>query len=181
MGAQSSKAARRLQPTVVHSPPASSAASAALRRDPAPTVSSSSTQQPIQQQQSDSPEIDAATKENFHKMNWSIKTTKVEADFKKDNEMLSILRSRKAAAVKANASTTFHQQGKTDVVDLEEYLWQRKQIPENKRDEFDAASPLVQRLGPDVVRNLRAYINVPDVTQEGNSGMGDTLVKSKWT
>ncbi|ORY45589.1 hypothetical protein BCR33DRAFT_716251 [Rhizoclosmatium globosum] len=102
MGAQSSKAARRLQPTVP------------------PTVSSSSTQQPIQQQQSDSPEIDAATKENFHKMNWSIKTTKVEADFKKDNEMLSILRSRKAAAVKANASTTFHQQGKTD----------RKQIPE---------------------------------------------------
>ncbi|ORY22266.1 hypothetical protein BCR33DRAFT_163610 [Rhizoclosmatium globosum] len=126
MGAQSSKTARRSsQPlcTVRRHPRRQARLFGAIQLQPQLRLLLLQPQQPIQQQQSDSPEIDAATKENFHKMNCQSKQRKWEADFKKvkpgsrsfvlltssayrsaqDNEMLSILRSRKAAAVKANA------------------------------------------------------------------------------
>ncbi|KAJ3406232.1 hypothetical protein HDU80_011679 [Chytriomyces hyalinus] len=193
MGAQSSKAVRRMQPRVlptdVNAVAPSGAASAAATAQAAPSIANSgasttptptaNSAQPVPE---DSRSAHEAVTANFHQLNWSIKTTKSMADFKPDNEMLSILSSRKAAARGLNPSFNQIPTGKFSVNELEEYFWARKAVPESKRAEFDANAPLAQRISPENLAILRVFFNTPEVSGDGKAGgVGGTQLKSKWT
>ncbi|KAJ3267363.1 hypothetical protein HDU77_000077 [Chytriomyces hyalinus] len=179
MGAQSSKAVRRMQPRVLPTDASavapSGAASAAATARAQPTIENSNVSTPTtanlaQPAPEDSRSAHEAVTANFHQLNWSIKTTKSMADFKPDNEMLSILSSRKAAARGLNPSFNQIPTGKFSMNELEDYFWARKAVPESKRAEFDASAPLAQRISPENLAILRVFFNTPEVSGDGSSG-----------
>ncbi|KAI8839428.1 hypothetical protein BJ741DRAFT_599304 [Chytriomyces cf. hyalinus JEL632] len=214
MGAQSSKAVRRMQPRVLPTDATavapSGAASAAATARAEPTIANSDVSTPTtansaQPAPEDSRSANEAVTANFHQLNWSIKTTKSMADFKpvksqtfrkedvfcfwqvklkqqpkQDNEMLSILSSRKAAARGVNPSFNQIPTGKFSMKELEDYFWARKAVPDSKRAEFDAMAPLAQRISPGNLAILRVFFNTPEVSGDGSSGgVGGTQLKSK--
>ncbi|KAJ3195006.1 hypothetical protein HDU82_002253, partial [Entophlyctis luteolus] len=130
MGANSTKAARRLSPTVLKREtlqqpsslpqPMDAAASAA----PAPLRANKTLRESSATPMDDTTNADVLR--NFHAMNWSIDMKKMApSDFSAHNEMLTILQSRRSNDAAEGAFATVPR-GKADWLQMENYLWSRK-------------------------------------------------------
>ncbi|KAJ3111579.1 hypothetical protein HK100_002640 [Physocladia obscura] len=193
---KSSKAARRLQPTVIKQSTTSqptfgaAAAAAQVNTTPNPAAAAATNELPDSDNVlSTEIQADQILKENFHALNWSIKVTQKPTDFKADDKMLAILKARRDSQQSQTATSATSRffgarnppPGKATIEEIEEYLRMRTVIrSENERREFDSSSPIAQRLSPDVLAALRVCINAPDLVIEGSIGDTTRTESSKW-